>query len=129
MASTEKYLNQLKADKTALANNLVEKGVDADPEETFTSLVPKIKDIQSAKPVTKGFIINEFNSSGYATDISVVGMTTIPNYALGSYDKNYVTFLNKNLKNVHFPDNLTEIGDYAFFDNSINILRFYNRIF
>ena len=115
MAKTEKYLNQLKADKTALANNLVEKGIEASEDETFTELVPKVLDIPTgATPPAKGFIVNEFDSNGYATDISIVGMTTIPAYALGSYDKNYVTFLNKNLKNVHFPDNLTEIGNYAF---------------
>ena len=43
--TTEQYLNQLKTDKQNLVNNLVEKGVSATNEETFTTLVPKVLDI------------------------------------------------------------------------------------
>lgn len=43
--TTEQYLNQLKTDKQNLVNNLVEKGVSATNEETFTTLVPKVLEI------------------------------------------------------------------------------------
>lgn len=49
MATTADYLNQLQADKQALVDNLVAKGVSATSNETFTSLVPKVKDIQSGE--------------------------------------------------------------------------------
>lgn len=43
----DKYLNQLIVDKQALVNNLVEKGIEASSDETFTSLVPKVSDIET----------------------------------------------------------------------------------
>lgn len=45
MATTQDYLTQLQTDKQNLVNNLVEKGVEATNDETFTSLVPKVLDI------------------------------------------------------------------------------------
>lgn len=47
MATTADYLTQLQADKQTLVNNLVAKGVEATNDETFTSLVPKVADIQA----------------------------------------------------------------------------------
>ena len=47
MATTAEYLTQLQTDKATLVTNLVAKGVDATNDETFTSLVPKVADIQS----------------------------------------------------------------------------------
>lgn len=47
MATTADYLTQLQADKQTLVNNLIAKGVNATNEETFTSLVPKVTEIQS----------------------------------------------------------------------------------
>jgi len=46
MATISDYLTQLQTDKQILVNNLVAKGVNATNEETFTSLVPKVADIQ-----------------------------------------------------------------------------------
>ena len=48
MATSTDYINQLKADKQTLVNNLVAKGVTATNDETFTTLVPKVADIQSS---------------------------------------------------------------------------------
>ena len=48
MATTNEYLNQLKKDKQNLVDNLNDKGVTASNTETFTSLVPKVLDIQSS---------------------------------------------------------------------------------
>ena len=69
--------------------------------------------------VTKGIIINEFDENGYATDVSVVGMTSIPDcyFAAGS---DYTNCLNKYLKNVQLPNNLTSIGHFAF-NSCINL--------
>ena len=44
MATSADYINQLKADKQTLVNNLVAKGVTATNDETFTTLVPKVAD-------------------------------------------------------------------------------------
>ena len=46
MATTEEYINQLKIDKQNLVNNLSEKGIETNNNETFTSLVNKVIDIE-----------------------------------------------------------------------------------
>lgn len=114
MASTERYLNQLIEDKKTLANNLVEKGVEASEDETFTELVPKVLDIQSGgATIEKGLVINAIDSDGYITDASIVGMTEIPEYYF-NYCFGNASFLKNIGKNFHLPTNLTAIGKYAF---------------
>ena len=55
MATIQEQINQLKIDKQTLVDNLVEKGVEATSEETFTTLVPKVKDIQSGGDISEYF--------------------------------------------------------------------------
>lgn len=55
MATTAEYLTQLQADKQTLVTNLVAKGVEADNSETFTTLVPKVADIQSGGDISDYF--------------------------------------------------------------------------
>ena len=45
--TVQEYITSLNTDKQTLVNNLVTKGVSASNEETFTSLVPKVLDIDS----------------------------------------------------------------------------------
>ena len=52
MPSTSDYINQLKKDKENLVSNLVSKGVEANEEETFTSLVPKVLDVKTSEDLT-----------------------------------------------------------------------------
>ena len=47
MATIADQLTQLQNDKQTLVNNLVAKGVEATSDETFTTLVPKVNDIQT----------------------------------------------------------------------------------
>ena len=47
MATIADQLTQLQNDKQTLVNNLVAKGVEATSYETFTTLVPKVNDIQT----------------------------------------------------------------------------------
>lgn len=51
MATTSDYLNQLLTDKATLVDNLVEMGVEASNEETFTELVPKVLDISTGSDI------------------------------------------------------------------------------
>lgn len=88
MATTTDYINQLKIDKTNLVNNLVEKGIEATENETFTSLVPKVLDIQSG-------------GSGEDSEIEACFISTLDN----TYGANCTKL----------PDNLTSIGNYAFY--------------
>ena len=47
MATIADQLTQLQNDKQTLVNNLVAKGIEATSDETFTTLVPKVNDIQT----------------------------------------------------------------------------------
>ena len=55
MATTAEYLTQLQTDKATLVTNLVAKGVDATNDETFTSLVPKVANIQGGVDINDYF--------------------------------------------------------------------------
>lgn len=50
--------------------------------------------------ITKGFIINEFDSNGFAVDVSLVGIIRVPNYFFSSYNTTYLNALNKRLTKV-----------------------------
>ena len=64
--------------------------------------------------VTKGMIINEFDKNGYVTDVSVVGMTSIPDYYFAAYNDTSRNALNKYVKNIQLPSGVTSIGNNAF---------------
>lgn len=55
MATIQEQINQLKVDKQTLVDNLVAKGVEATSDETFTTLVPKVNDIQSGGDISEYF--------------------------------------------------------------------------
>ena len=76
-----------------------------------------ISNIETGPSVTKGVVINSCDSDGYPTDISLVGMTTIPNYYFYYtfyYSGSSYGFFSKVGSNFHLPNNLTSIGNYAF---------------
>lgn len=118
MAIADK-LNELITQRNNLANNLNTMGVSASQAEKLSTLVPKVLNIQSTPTeITKGIIINECDSDGYPIDVSIVGMTKIPNYYFYySGFNNGIgndAWLNRIGPNLHLPSNLTEIGDYSF---------------
>lgn len=67
----------------------------------------------------KGIVVNEYNAEGYATDISIVGFTQIPDYYL-YYAFYYWTkggkgaILSRVTTGLHIPDDVVLIGEYAF---------------
>ena len=65
MATIQEQINQLKVDKQNLVDNLVEKGVEATSDETFTTLVPKVKDIQGGIDINDYFETNSTQVSSY----------------------------------------------------------------
>jgi surface protein len=64
MPTTKQYIDKLKEDKQTLVDNLIEKGVDATSEETFTSLVPKVLDIQTGGGDSDYFDTETVKTSG-----------------------------------------------------------------
>ena len=65
MATIQEQINQLKVDKQNLVDNIVEKGVEATSDETFTTLVPKVKDIQGGIDINDYFETNSTQVSSY----------------------------------------------------------------
>lgn len=53
MATTADYLTQLQTDKQVLVDNLVAKGIEATSDETFTTLAPKVADIQAGGDISE----------------------------------------------------------------------------
>lgn len=111
--------------KTNIANAYTEienKGVITTGTKNSDNLASTISAIQTGgtgggSTITKGIIINECDNNGYPTDISLVGMTSIPNYYF--YNSGYNTaWLSKIGGNLHLPNNLTSIGMYAFYQVS-----------
>ena len=56
--------------------------------------------------ITKGFIINAYDESGYVTDVTVVGYSngSTPSYMFGAYSNNSENMLAARLKNINFND-------------------------
>lgn len=101
MATTSDYLSELVEQKTALANNLVTKGVDASADEKFNTLVPKVLDIPSGGDT----MIEDSIIEGTLTEYMNDRITTVGKYA----------FANKPLKTVVLPE-VTVLNNNAFYN-------------
>ncbi len=80
-----------------------------------SEMAQAINDIIAETSVTKGIVVNSWDKDGYATDVSLVGMTEIPNYYFQYSAHLSGGWLSKIGSNLHLPDNLTSIGSYAFY--------------
>ena len=97
MARIDTLGNFLTDVATAIRNK---KGTaDTIPASNFDTEIDSIE-TGGSSTVTKGIIINECDDNGYATDVSVVGMTSIPEYYLAAYNDTYRNALNKYVKNI-----------------------------
>ena len=111
MARTDNLNNFL----TDVANSIREKKGTTEliPASDFDTEIESIE-TGGGSTVTKGIIINECDENGFATDVSIVGMTSIPNSYFQAYNYDYANALNKFVKNIQLPSRLTSIGGSAF---------------
>ena len=114
MSKISEKLNIISSAKNDIKTAIENKGVSVG-NIGIQEYANKIDEMQVATPPAKGFIINEFDSDGYATDVSIVGMTSIPDYAFASYNSNYPNLLAKKLINVNLPSDFTSLGKRAFY--------------
>ena len=113
MARTDTLGNFLTDVATAIRNK---KGTtDTIVASDFDTEIESIE-TGGSSTITKGIIINECDENGYATDVSVVGMTSMPDYYFGTYSSAYANALNKYVTNIRLPNDLTSIGSNAFND-------------
>ena len=80
MATTQDYLTQLQVDKENLVNNLLEKGVEATTDETFTSLVPKVLDISGGEDISEYYNLTKKNSGNILSYIKQIPMIDTSGY-------------------------------------------------
>ena len=111
MARTDNLNNFL----TDVANSIREKKGTTEliPASDFDTEIESIE-TGGGSTVTKGIIINECDENGYATDVSLVGMTSVPDYYFSSYNNVSRNALNKYVKNIQLPSGITRIGHCAF---------------
>jgi hypothetical protein len=98
-----------------IANSIREKAGTTDtykPSE-MASAISGISTGGSA--IDKGLVINEVNSSGYPIDISVIGLTTLPDRYFYQIISDYTLFKNIG-SNIHLPETLTKIGYDCFYN-------------
>lgn len=104
MATTAEYLNKLIAQKNALADNLVSKGVTASHDETLATLVPKVLEINSSG---EGNGIYPIGEDGRPT-----GDVIVPEGVVSLYQ--YIFYKNANVTSVTLPDTLTTLSANCF---------------
>ena len=120
MATTAEYLTQLQTDKTTLVTNLVAKGVDATNDETFTTLVPKVANIQG------GVDINDY------FDKNIIGGTyTNPGWKQNLKKWRSPLYVTEGTNTAYmfrdFPFDETVLPEVIFPSNEVNLYQmFYN---
>ncbi len=98
---------------TNIANAIREKNSETTTYKP-SEMAEAIQNISSGGATPeKGIVINEWDSNGYATDITVIGIVEIPDYYLELYNYNAKHMLSKTTT-IRLPDRLTSIGDCAF---------------
>ena len=128
MATSADYINQLKADKQTLVNNLVAKGVTATNDETFTTLVPKVADIQSSSATlgTKTITANgtykaeNDNLDGYSEVTVETSGVDINDYYLMQLSETNPKII-RYIKQIPLLDTSNVTNMYATFANLTNI--------
>lgn len=124
MATTQEYIEQLKIDKQTLVDNLVEQGVEATSEETFTTLVPKVKDIQSGGDLSEYFpnpIVNTNKKNQQTVNRMYILMKKIPPLNItGSTSLSYFFFGMANLEEIEgikdYDTSLVEEMSFIFYN-------------
>ena len=77
MHTVDEYLDQLATDKETLVDNLETKGVTASDEETFTTLVPKVLDIEAVNNQSKSVSITENGTTSVTPDTGYTGLSGV----------------------------------------------------
>ena len=81
----DKYLEQLQKDKGTLVRNLFDKGVEAEHTETFTTLVSKVAEIETASPMEEQIIIEP--NRDHRTYLPAEGYDGIARRSITSYKR------------------------------------------
>lgn len=106
MSTTADLLNKLVSQKNTLADNLVEKGVEATHDETLETLVPKVLDISSGSTEQKG--VYPLDSGGYPT-----GDVIVPEGVVTLNSDSTKLHYNQNVTSIELPSTFREFAGSA----------------
>lgn len=84
---------------------------------TLDSVLETINNLPEAgggETPEKGFIVKACNETGYATEVEIIGMNTIPDYAFCVTDTTYSTMLTKYLEKIKMSNTITSINMQSF---------------
>ena len=117
----QEYADKINIMNTNIANAytaIEEKGVITTNAKNSDNLASTISAIQTggtgSSAIEKGIIVHECNTSGYATKVETVGMTSIPGYYFGNNNSTYNNALNRSLQEVILNPEVTSIQANAF---------------
>lgn len=97
--------------KTSIKSAIENKGVEVG-NGTIDTYPAKIEQISNGgTTVTKGLRIDKYDSNGYATEITILGLKELPTYYLNTAGKGWCK--GSSVK-VNLPNNLWKINEYAF---------------
>lgn len=107
--------------KVLISENILQDMADAIREKGGTTggLKPSafptaVDDIELGMlPPTKGFVVDAWNTNGYPTEVTILGLTYLPSYYFYQYAsyKNVFGYVSK----VNLPEGLTSIGTTCFY--------------
>lgn len=138
MATIADYLLQLQADKEALINSLSDKGVEVDADATFTSLVPKVDEVEemhqaeiaginSQITIFKQELVDNLNAKGVEANtdedftILIPKISEIESGGSAGDEELAASFLSalddsKGARCTKLPNGITSIREYAFYN-------------
>lgn len=105
--TTADYLNKLVTQKNTLADNLVEKGVEATHEETLETLIPKVLEIDG------GGAEKQLGIYPVGTDGRPTGNVIIPDCVTTIHEELFEG--NNNITSIQLPESVTSLSNYAFY--------------
>lgn len=65
-----------------------------------------------------GFVVEEWDKDGYAIEVSIIGMKTIPRYAFYNIDTTGGSFLSAKIEKINLPESIETIGYRSFGGNA-----------
>lgn len=86
----------------------------SEQEDQLTTIIQTLQNkVSSGKLPEVGFLVNEWDSDGYATKITAYGFTSIPAYGIGATSANILNMLSKKVVEIILNDEVISLGNYA----------------
>lgn len=85
----------------------------SEQEEQLSTVIRKLKNKVGSKTPEVGFVVNEWDSNGYATKITTYGYKNVPSYGFAG-SSSQPSVISKNLTEISFNEELVSMGYGSF---------------